>query len=217
MKTALIVVDVQYDFLPGGALAVAEGDLVVEPIQGLLTLPFDYKIASQDFHPPGHCSFTSTWKKMGKKGILRQNFTQVLWPDHCVQGTHGAEISARLTSVFDLIVQKGIDLDVDSYSAFFDNERKRQTPLASFLQKNRVDTLYIAGLATDYCVLYTSLDAKELGLDVYVVKDACRSISLDTEAMAFQKMKEKGVHFVTAEEVRVHLLSRKTKGDDRAF
>jgi nicotinamidase/pyrazinamidase len=213
MKTAFLVIDVQNDFLPGGLLAVARGDEVIEPIKQLLKLDFDYKIASQDFHPPGHSSFASTWKKIGKEGILKPNLTQELWPDHCIQGTYGAEISARLSFAFDLIVQKGTDREIDSYSAFFDNEKKRKTPLASFLQQNKVERLYIAGLTTDYCVFYTALDAKDLGFDVYVVIDACRPVSPDTEEEACRKMKEKGIHFVTAEHCRVHLMSRKAKGD----
>lgn len=190
MKKALLLIDIQNDFLPGGALGVPEGDQILPWVTRLLKLPFDRTIASQDWHPKGHVSFIS------------------LWPVHCVAGSSGASFADPLhPQQFDRIIQKGTHRDVDSYSAFFDNERHHQTDLAQYLQKEQIDTLFIAGLATDYCVKYTVLDALQLGWKVFVVREACRGVNLhpqDTEN-ALLEMERAGAHLVSFAQVETIL------------
>ena len=160
MKTALIVVDVQNDFLPGGALGISGADSIIEPINQLMDC-FDFVVATQDFHPEGHCSFG-------------------LWPVHCVQGTYGAELSSKLNlSKINAIITKGMNPGIDSYSAFFDNERKHKTDLEDLLKKKGVKRLLIAGLATDYCVKWTALDGLELGFDVVLAKEAVAAVNIN--------------------------------------
>jgi nicotinamidase/pyrazinamidase len=203
-KTALVVVDVQNDFLPNGALGVQEGDTIIPLINELVKLKFDLILASQDFHPPHHCSFASTWKKKPKERILIDGITQMLWPDHCVQGTFGVEFSSKLdTSHFAHVAHKGVDPAVDSYSIFFDNQRRRATGLEEVLKKNAITDLYIAGLATEYCVFYSVIDAIQLGFKAHVVVDACRGINIapgDTEK-ALRTMQLHGAELVTSDEV----------------
>jgi nicotinamidase/pyrazinamidase len=204
MKRALIIVDIQYDFLPGGALAVAEGDRVI-PIANRIQEGFTLVAATQDWHPPNHGSFAS--QHPGKKPgdvIDLNGLPQVLWPDHCVQHTRGAEFDPRL----DMrriagIFRKGVDPDIDSYSGFFDNGHRRSTGLADFLKSRRVTDVYLAGLATDYCVKYSALDAITLGFNTYVVADACRGVNLspgDSEA-ALEEMRAAGVRIVSSDEL----------------
>ena len=193
---ALILVDLQYDFMPGGALAVPHGDAVV-PVANALLPRFELVVATRDWHPPDHGSFASQHPGMkpGEK-ILLDGVEQVLWPDHCVQNTHGAELHADLDlSKIHHTVFKGSDPQVDSYSAFFDNARKRSTGLESFLREKGVDEAVLMGLATDYCVLFSALDAAELGFQTSVIQDGCRGIDLhpgDVDA-AWRKMREAGV------------------------
>lgn len=204
MKRALIIVDVQNDFLPGGSLPVAQGDEVIAPINRLVTLPFDLIVATKDFHPERHMSFASTWGKTIGERILVDGIEQILWPDHCIQGTKGSEFSDKLdTSRFDMVVHKGKDPKVDSYSTFFDNEMLHSTGLEDALRKLGVEELYFAGLATDYCVLYSVVDACNLGFQTNVVIDACRGVEvLPGDCMrACQMMKDKGAHFITTTEV----------------
>jgi len=173
---ALIVVDVQYDFLPGGALAVNDGDAVIEIINSIRDR-FDMTIFTQDYHPVNHCSFKANG------GI---------WPVHCVQGTHGAAIHTDLLRGNDVIVQKGLNTDIDSYSGFFDNEKKTKTGLDSILKQNKADTVYICGLATDYCVKYTAIDAVGEGYTTILVKNASRGVNVNpgdvNNAIAQMKM-----------------------------
>lgn len=204
-KKALVVVDVQNDFLPGGALGVAHGDEIIPLINQLVKLPFDLIVATKDFHPPHHQSFASTWEKKPKETILVDGLVQTLWPDHCVQGTYGAEFSSKLdTSHFEYVGLKGVDLREDSYSTFFDlHHKKRSTGLDEFLRSKGVTDLYFCGLATDYCVLYSVLDARELGYNAYVLVDACRGIELhtgDIEA-ALTKMRSRGAKCITSAEI----------------
>ena len=176
---ALILVDLQRDFLPGGALAVPEGDAVL-PIVNRLQSYFELVVATQDWHPANHVSFASNHpgKKVGDV-IVVAGQKQVLWPVHCVENTSGAAFAADLeTSRIAKIVKKGTDPLIDSYSGFFDNDHLRSTGLAEYLQDRHVQVVYLAGLATDYCVKYTALDAVQLGFKVVVINDACRGVNM---------------------------------------
>jgi nicotinamidase/pyrazinamidase len=217
MKRALLVIDIQNDFLPGGALAVRCGDEVIDVANKLIKLKntfFDFVIASQDTHPAGHKSFATQYpgKKPGDVIDLNGN-PQVLWPDHCVLGTHGSEFPKSLLSdQFDAVFRKGLDPQIDSYSAFFDNTRMERwmlgssdrvsgdTGLNGWLTSKSVTRLVILGLATDYCVLFSVLDALKLGYDVSVVQDSCRGVDIedDDSARAFAKMQKSGARLVTS-------------------
>ena len=201
---ALILVDIQYDFCPGGSLAVPDGDAVV-PVANRLQKQFDRIVATQDWHPRGHGSFASSHGKPVYSVISIHGAPQTLWPDHCVQGTHGAELvnaldRARIARTF----QKGTDPEIDSYSGFLDADRKHSTGLADYLRECGVDEVYIAGLATDYCVKYTALDAAQLGFRAHVIEDGCRGVNLnpaDTET-ALKEMKAAGVRIVKSGDIK---------------
>jgi nicotinamidase/pyrazinamidase len=195
---ALILVDVQYDFCPGGLLAVPQGDEII-PIANRLQKAFDLIVATQDWHPRGHGSFASTHGKPLYEVISINGSPQTLWPDHCIQDTHGAELMAAVDrSRIARIFQKGTDPRIDSYSGFLDADHRNSTGLADFLREHHVTRVYIAGLATDYCVKYTALDAVQLGFEAYVVADACRGVDLkkDDSAAAFRAMEAAGVKIV---------------------
>lgn len=205
MKKALILVDMQNDFLPGGSLPVPNGHEIIE-IANRLAKHFELIVASKDWHPAEHLSFASNHK--GKKPgdiVLLGKTEQVLWPDHCVQHTNGAEIPAQFDiSKVTRIFLKGIDPHIDSYSTFFDNARERSTGLGEYLKEQGVDTVYIMGLATDYCVKYSVLDACQLGFTTYIVEDGCRGIDLqhgDVET-AINEMKKVGAVVVKSEELQ---------------
>ena len=194
---ALIIVDVQNDFLPGGALAVPEGDRVI-PVINELSQSFDLVFTTQDWHPANHCSFAASHpgKKIGDR-ILIDGQEQILWPVHCVQNTHGAELAAGLHPKVisgGVRISKGTDERVDSYSGFFENQRKRGTGLNELLRLHGADELTIVGLATDYCVKATVLDACELGFRVTVIQNACRAVNLspDDGVKALASMKRAG-------------------------
>jgi nicotinamidase/pyrazinamidase len=174
---ALIVVDMQNDFMPDGALPVQGGDEVVEVINALMER-FDLVVASQDWHPPDHGSFASNHdQKEPGETVELAGLEQFLWPDHCVQHTEGAEFVDGLhTERFDHVVRKGTDPKYDSYSAFWDNGHKKATNLGSYLREMGVDTVYIAGVATDYCVNFTVRDACREEFDTHVILDACRGV-----------------------------------------
>lgn len=205
MSRALIIVDLQKDFLPGGALAVPQGDSVLPVINRLLHQPFNYIVATGDWHPRGHWSFASTYgKAVGESIQLPDGSHQILWPDHCVQGTEGAEFS----EVVDLkqvqhVTHKGTDREVDSYSVFFDNGHYKETGLAALLRKQGIETLYLAGLATDYCVKYSALDAVQLGFDTYVIVDGCKGVNLQPqdEQLALQEMEAAGAHLIHSKDL----------------
>lgn len=177
---ALIVIDVQNDFCPGGALAVAGGDEIVPAINSMLS-DFQVKIFTQDWHPAGHSSFASSHG--GKEPFQTTEMpygTQVLWPDHCIQGSTGAAFHADLqTDAADMIIRKGFRPQIDSYSAFFENDRSTPTGLEGYLRTRGVEKLTLVGLATDFCVAYSAIDGAGLGFDVTVLEQACRSIDLD--------------------------------------
>lgn len=192
---ALLLVDVQNDFMPGGALAVSEGDLIV-PVVNALMPRFGLVVASQDWHPADHASFASNHPGTAPGDtVMLGEVEQVLWPDHCVQNSPGASFHSGLDIAFiDHVVRKGADPAVDSYSAFYDNDRVRDTGLRAYLEERGVDELVIAGLATDYCVKYTALDAVGLGFGVVVVRDACRSVEMAAGDgdRAFEQMRGSG-------------------------
>jgi len=190
---ALIIVDLQNDFLPGGALAVPQGDEVV-PLANELQRRFELVVATQDWHPPDHGSFAANHpaKKPGDRIIL-DGIEQILWPVHCVQNTHGAEFAPSFdTSRIAHIFHKGIDPRIDSYSTFFDNAHRRHTGLAHYLEKRWIKDIYLLGLALDYCVKYSALDARQLGLNTHVILDGCRGIELEPGDIgrALDEMKE---------------------------
>jgi nicotinamidase/pyrazinamidase len=176
---ALIIVDIQNDFLPGGALEVPGGNEII-PLVNSLQPKFDLIVATQDWHPAGHGSFASSHK--GKKpgdSFLLNGLDQILWPDHCVQGSGGAEFSKDLdVSRIDKIIQKGTDPGIDSYSGFFDNGKKKDTGLDKYLKGRGVEKVFIVGLATDYCVKFTALDAVSSGYKTTVISDATRAVNL---------------------------------------
>ena len=198
---ALIIVDVQNDFLPGGALAVPDGDQVI-PVINQLSQDFDLVFTTQDWHPANHCSFAASHpgKKIGDR-ILIDGQEQILWSVHCVQNTYGAELAAGLHPKVisgGVHISKGTDERVDSYSGFFENQRKRATGLDELLRQHGADDLTIVGLATDYCVKATVLDACDLGFNVTVRENACRAVNLsaDDGAKALATMREVGVKIV---------------------
>jgi nicotinamidase/pyrazinamidase len=176
----LIVVDVQNDFCPGGALAVADGDLVIAPVHRVAPR-FQHVVLTQDWHPAHHSSFASSHPgKQQYEQIELSYGLQTLWPDHCVQSSKGAELHAELRlPQAELILRKGFNPDIDSYSAFFENDRTTPTGLAGYLAERALTRVFLAGLAYDYCVAYSALDARRLGLQVYVLRDACRAIDLE--------------------------------------
>lgn len=196
----LIVVDVQNDFCPGGALAVPDGDAVV-PVINRLACRFAHRILTQDWHPAGHSSFASSHPGTAPFETIEMPYgTQVLWPDHCVQGSTGAAFHRDLhVDGADLIIRKGFRGAIDSYSAFFENDRTTPTGLAGYLRDRGFDTVVLAGLATDFCVGYSALDARRLGFATTVVTDACRGIDLDGSLnAAIQMMAAAGVEFSEA-------------------
>lgn len=202
---ALLLVDIQNDFLPGGALAVKDGRHILPAVQKLLHGKFDLIVATKDWHPPDHQSFAANHpgKQPGEQVMLGQEM-QILWPIHCVQHSKGAEFApgwdtARIHKIF----YKGTNKDVDSYSAFYDNCHIKATGLGDYLQKQHVTELYIAGLATDYCVKYSALDATKLGLNTYVVIDACRGVELHPGdcQKAIEDMRAHGAHIVSSSDV----------------
>ena len=190
---ALLVIDVQNDFCPGGALAVSGGDEIVE---GINTLMADFKtvILTQDWHPAGHSSFASTHNADPFTMTEMPYGPQVLWPDHCIQGTQGAAFHPRLRTDGDLIIRKGYNPAIDSYSAFFENDHKTPTGLEGYLRSRGIDTLTLVGLATDFCVNFSAVDAATLGFATTLRTDLCRAIDMDGSlAAAMTAMKGAGV------------------------
>ena len=203
--SALLVIDVQNCFLPGGSLAVKDGDAVV-PVINKLAKGFANVVMTQDWHTPGHVSFASSHS--GKKPFETIDLAygkQVLWPDHCVQGTDGASLSKDLSiPQAELIVRKGYHKDVDSYSAFTEADGKTTTGLAAWLKARGLQRLFVAGLATDFCVAWTATDARKAGFEAYVIEDACRGI--DTQgslAKAWADMEKAGVKRIQSSDIAV--------------
>lgn len=191
---ALIVIDVQNDFCPGGALAVAGGDEIVAPINAMLA-DFQAVIFTQDWHPAGHSSFASTHDAAPFSMTEMPYGPQVLWPDHCIQGTDGAAFHAQLlTTRADMIIRKGFRPQIDSYSAFFENDHATPTGLAGYLRTRGITTLTMVGLALDYCVNFSAVDGAKLGFDVTVDRALTRAIDLDGSLdAALAGMRDAGV------------------------
>lgn len=202
--TVLLIVDVQNDFVPGGALAVRGGDEVV-PVINRLQEKFEHIVATQDFHPADHGSFAVQYpgKSPGEQ-ILLEGLSQTLWPVHCVQWTKGADFHPNLSrEKWKAIFQKGKNKQVDSYSGFFDNARRGDTGLGSYLKENGVQKVYVCGLALDYCVKFTALDARELGFDTYLIQDATRPVNLKPEdgENAKEELRKAGVQLINSEDI----------------
>jgi len=201
---ALILVDIQNDFLPGGALPVPDGDAII-PVVNRLQARFDRVVATQDWHPPDHGSFAANHpaRKPGER-IDLYGLSQILWPVHCVQGTRGADFALSIErSRWDKVVPKGTDPTIDSYSGFFDNGHRKATGLGDYLHEHGVTEVYVAGLATDYCVKFTALDAVQLGFRTHLIEDACRGVNLqpgDVER-AIAEMRNAGVEIAASSEL----------------
>lgn len=201
---AIILVDIQNDFCPGGALPVKEGDAVVNVANQVMS-QFELVVATQDWHPSDHKSFASQHPglNVGEQFTLG-DLPQIAWPDHCVQGTTGAEFHPKLdVESVHQVFQKGTDTEIDSYSGFFDNGHKRATGMGDFLLDKGVKEVYVLGLATDYCVKFTALDAIDLGLKTNLIVDGCRGVDLkagDVDA-AILEMKSSGVVVMSSEEL----------------
>ena len=201
---ALIIVDVQNDFCPGGSLAVSEGDRVVAVINDLMPR-FELVVATQDWHPADHGSFADNHQERQPGEVIElEGLEQILWPIHCVEDTAGAEFHPelnrdRVTRVF----RKGTERNVDSYSGFFDNGRRKATGLADHLRELGVTEVFVCGLATDYCVKFTALDAVEHGLVTWVIEDACRGVELNPGDVdrTLAELKERGVRIVASSEI----------------
>ncbi len=196
---ALILVDIQNDFLSGGALPVPEGDQVV-PLANRLQPCFELVIATQDWHPRNHGSFAVNHPNKRPGEVIELNgLPQILWPVHCVQDSYGAEFAPNLDrSKWNRIFTKGTDPAIDSYSGFFDNGHQKETGLKNYLLEKKIKEVYIVGLATDYCVKFTALDALTLGFQTYIIKDVCRGVKLVSGDVdrAVDEMKKAGVHIV---------------------
>lgn len=203
---ALLVVDVQNDFLPGGALAVPDGDRVVPVINALMPR-FDRVVATQDWHPPSHGSFAANHPGTKPGDVVElDGLQQILWPVHCVPGTPGAKLAPGLDrSRIEAVFRKGTDPRVDSYSAFFDNAHRRSTGLGEWLRDRGVEDVYLCGLALDYCVLYSALDAATLGFRTTVIEDATRGIERNRGDVtrAIRQMKARGVCVLRTGELRL--------------
>jgi len=203
MKNCLIITDIQNDFCPGGALAVAEGNEII-PIVNSLAQKFDKVVATQDWHPSDHVSFAATHNKELYDVITIDGIQQVMWPVHCVQGSLGADFHKDLDlRPVDLIIRKGSHRDIDSYSTFMENDKKTITGLHSYLQGFAIQDLYFCGLATDYCVYYSAVDARNMGFNVSVILDACRGVDVPAGNLAatVQAMKERGIRILNHDDL----------------
>jgi nicotinamidase/pyrazinamidase len=195
MTDVLLIVDVQNDFLAGGALAVPDGDAVIAPINEAAR-SFEHAVITQDWHPPGHISFAASHKGRAAFETIDLPYgRQVLWPVHCVQGTAGAALASALNVPHaQLIIRKGWHANIDSYSAFTEADRRTPTGLAGYLREHGFTRLFVTGLATDFCVAWTALDGRAAGFEVSVIEDACRTIDLDGSlARAWRDMAQLGV------------------------
>jgi len=205
-RDCLLVVDVQNDFMPGGALAVPDGDAVV-PVVNRLMDGFDHVIVTQDWHTPGHLSFASSHPgRQPFETVMVDYGEQILWPDHCIQGTDGARFHKDFdTSRAELIIRKGFHRNIDSYSAIFENDHKTPTGLAGYLRERGFERLFIAGLATDFCVKWSVEDARRAGFETVMIEDGCRAIDIDGSARAaLEAMEAAGATIATSETLPDH-------------
>ncbi|MDH0666666.1 bifunctional nicotinamidase/pyrazinamidase [Acinetobacter junii] len=202
-QTVLIVVDVQNGFTPGGNLAVANADEIIPNINQLAQ-KFEHIVLTQDWHPDQHISFADNHPNKKPFETIELDYgRQVLWPKHCVQGTRDAEFHPHLNiPTAQLIIRKGCHQNIDSYSAFMEADRKTPTGLNGYLREHQINTVFIVGIATDFCVAWTAIDAAELGFDTYVIEDACKAIDLNGSLQqAWQDMSQKGVHRIEASSI----------------
>lgn len=202
-QSVLIVVDVQNGFTPGGNLAVANADEIIPKINQLAQ-KFEHIVLTQDWHPDQHISFADNHPNKNPFETIELDYgRQVLWPKHCVQGTHDAEFHPHLNiPTAQLIIRKGCHQNIDSYSAFMEADRKAPTGLNGYLREHQINTVFIVGIATDFCVAWTAIDAAELGFDTYVIEDACKAIDLNGSLQqAWQDMSQKGVHRIEASSI----------------
>ena len=202
-RSALLVIDVQNDFIPGGQLAVPEGDVIV-PLINRLAGQFKQVVIAQDWHPAGHTSFASSHPGRQPYDVIQLPYgEQTLWPDHCIQGSRGAEFHSGLDLPHaQLIIRKGCNPDIDSYSAFLEADRVTTTGLAGYLKERGIDTVYMVGLALDFCVMFSALDARAAGFNAFVVLDACRAIDLNGSlATAIERMQVAGVGLIQSTEL----------------
>jgi nicotinamidase/pyrazinamidase len=203
-RAALLVIDVQNDFIPGGRLPVPEGERIV-PLINRLARQFKQVVIAQDWHPSGHISFASGHPGRQPYEVIQLPYgPQTLWPEHCVQASAGAELHPELDLPHaQLIIRKGCNPDIDSYSAFLEADRSTTTGLAGYLKERGVDTVYMVGLALDFCVMFSALDARAAGFNACVVVDACRAIDLDGSlAAAITRMQEAGVSLIQSSDIR---------------
>ena len=202
MKRTLIIVDVQNDFLPGGSLAVREGDQVI-PVINRLQERFDLVVATQDWHPENHGSFAST--HAGKQPLEKTDLNgleQILWPDHCIQESRGAEFAENLhMKRVEAIIRKGMDPGIDSYSGFYDNGHKKSTGLADYLRGRNMDEIYVTGLAGDVCVYFTVLDALKEGFTTSLIMDATRPVNRDGFEEVVNHMKNQGAKIIKSTKI----------------
>lgn len=208
---ALILVDVQNDFVPGGALAVPEGEQII-PVCNQLSKAFELVVATQDWHPANHGSFAASHPGRKVGDVIDLNgLPQILWPVHCVQNTPGAALVPGLdVSRVERIFRKGTDPTIDSYSGFFDNGHRKATGLGEYLKQKGTTDVYVAGLATDYCVKFTALDAKSLGFNTFLIEDACRGVNVhegDVQS-AIEQMRTSGVNVLTSGTIQQETAAR---------
>ncbi len=202
-RAALLVIDVQNDFIPGGQLPVPEGDHIV-PLINRLARQFKQVVIAQDWHPAGHASFASSHPGHQPYDVIELPYgEQTLWPEHCVQATYGAELHPELDLPHaQLIIRKGCNPDIDSYSAFLEADRRTTTGLSGYLKERGIDTVYMVGLALDFCVMYSALDARAAGFNAFVVLDACRAIDMNGSlAAAMDRMQGAGVGLIQSTEL----------------
>lgn len=202
-KNVLVIIDLQNDFCPGGALPVSDGDKII-PVINTIIDKFFKVVATQDWHPQNHVSFASTHGKNIGDVIQIDNLTQILWPDHCVQGSFGAQLHSALNQKsIDLILRKGTAPNVDSYSAFLENDKKTETGLHYWLNGLGIKKVYICGLALDYCVYYSACDSVKYGFETYVILDATKGVNQPQGSIekAIQHMKSLGIKFINHEEI----------------
>ena len=203
---ALLLIDIQNDFMPFGSLPVADGDAVV-PVANAIAPAFSLVVASQDWHPTGHASFASSHPGHAPGEIVEvAGLPQVLWPNHCVQNMPGASFHSGLdVSAIDHVARKGTDPAIDSYSAFFDNNHLKDTGLAAYLRGRGIDEIWLVGLATDYCVKFSALDGRNAGFAVVVVEDGCRAVNLaaDDGAKALDQVRAAGCRVVRSSDAPI--------------